>query len=108
MLSLAKSFFVNGARAKTRREIRETAITLATSEAFKYLWEFRVSPLASKFATNETRPAEIPISAREEIMAIRLLTAEKTPKSPTLRPLAITIVNKNPKKAEATLPANRT
>ena len=42
------------------------------------------------------------------MIAIRLLTAEKTPKSPTDNPLAIIKVNKKPRKAEATFPANRT
>ena len=59
----------------------------------------------SKFATKFTRPAEIPTSDKEIKIYIRFVAAENMPKSETVKALAATKVNKNPKKAEKTFPA---
>ncbi len=55
-----------------------------------------------------TSPADIPRSEIEAIIVIKLLIAENTPKSEIEIFLAIIIVKRKPKKAEATFPAKRT
>jgi len=95
------------ARNRTGKAKIVTDKTLRINEALRYFSALSLSPFARKSEIKFIIPAEIPISEAAAIIATRLLIAEKTPKSETLKARATKRVKRNPKKAETKFPEKR-
>jgi len=63
--------------------------------------------LENSAAAKLISPEDIPKSVREEIITIKLVAAERIPKSSMLKALATITVKTNPKKAANKLPPNK-
>lgn len=99
---------IKGAKIATTADISKTINNLIINEALIYSSAFLMLPLARCSETKLTDPLDIPISASEARIIIRLVAAEKIPKSETDTARATISTNKNPQKAESVFPIKST